>query len=120
MKVLIVDDSRTMRMVVRKTLRQANLGTFDIEEACNGREAMEKVSVWKPDLILSDWNMPEMDGPALLNAVRSSGNIYVKFGFITSQATAASHAIARSAGAAFMVAKPFSPEDLEVAIRPIL
>lgn len=43
MNILIVDDSRTMRMVVRKTLRQTNLGTFNVEEACNGMDAIQKL-----------------------------------------------------------------------------
>lgn len=120
MNILIVDDSRTMRMVVRKTLRQTNLGAFNIEEACNGMDAIEKLKSWKADVILSDWNMPEMDGLALLGAVRGTGNIGVKFGFITSQATPHSHLLAQNAGATFMVSKPVSAEELESVLRPLM
>ena len=63
MKILIVDDSRVMRMLVRRTLRQANIGEHDYEEADNGSDALDKLKAFSADLILSDWNMPSMDGP---------------------------------------------------------
>ena len=58
MNILIVDDSRTMRMIVRRTLRQANIGEHTYEEAENGRDALERLKTFRADLILSDWNMP--------------------------------------------------------------
>jgi len=61
MNILIVDDSRTMRMIVRRTLRQANIGEHTYEEAENGRDALERLKTFRADLILSDWNMPEME-----------------------------------------------------------
>jgi two-component system chemotaxis response regulator CheY len=119
MNILIVDDSRTMRMIVRRTLRQANIGAHTAEEAEDGRDALAKLKTFPADLILSDWNMPNMDGLALLQAVRASGNTHVKFGFVTSQSSVESRERARQEGALFLINKPFSAEDLEAALAPL-
>jgi two-component system, chemotaxis family, chemotaxis protein CheY len=71
MKVFVVDDSRAMRMIVKRTLRQAGFDNIDIIEAENGRDALAKIRVENPGLILSDWNMPELDGYGLLEALRA-------------------------------------------------
>ena len=120
MNILIVDDSRTMRMIVRRTLRQANIGAHTVEEAEDGQDALRKLQAFPADLILSDWNMPNMDGIALLEAVRASGNPRVRFGFITSQSSVESRERARLAGALFLINKPFSAEDVEAALAPLL
>jgi two-component system chemotaxis response regulator CheY len=120
MNILIVDDSRTMRMIVRRTLRQANIGEHTYEEAENGRDALERLKTFRADLILSDWNMPEMDGMGLLEAVRASGNTHTRFGFVTSQSSVESRERATGAGAAFLITKPFSPEDIEAVLKPLL
>ena len=70
MKILIVDDSKAMRMIVRRTLRQAGFGDHAVTEANNGKEALENVRQSMPDLILSDWNMPEATGMEVLRAAR--------------------------------------------------
>ena len=119
MNILIVDDSRTMRMIVRRTLRQAEIGPHSVEEAENGQDALTKLKAFPADLILSDWNMPTMDGPSLLAAVRATGNASVKFGFITSQSSVDSREQARAAGASFLVTKPFTAEDIEAVIKPL-
>ncbi len=116
MNILIVDDSRTMRMTVRRAIRQANIGTHQVEEAKNGLDALEKLKTFSADLILSDWNMPSLDGPGLLAAVRATGNTWSRFGFITSQSSVESRTRAQQAGAAFLITKPFSAEDIGAAI----
>jgi two-component system chemotaxis response regulator CheY len=120
MNILIVDDSKVMRMIVRRTLRQANIPAHVVEEAENGQDALQKLAAFPADFILSDWNMPTMDGPALLAAVRAAGNHHVKFGFITSQSSVESRETAQQAGAVFLITKPFSAEDLEAAMGPVL
>ena len=72
MKILVVDDSSVMRKIVLKTLRQAGLGDHDFDEAGNGVEAVAKIKEAAPDLVLSDWNMPEMNGLELLQELSSS------------------------------------------------
>jgi two-component system, chemotaxis family, chemotaxis protein CheY len=119
MKILIVDDSKAMRLIVRRTLRQAGYGGYEIDEACNGKEALDQVRASRPDLVLSDWNMPEMSGLDLLLAMVSEG-LTVPFGFVTSEGTVEMRERAASAGARFLIAKPFTPETVSQALAAIL
>jgi two-component system chemotaxis response regulator CheY len=119
MNILIVDDSKAMRMIVRRTLRQAGFGDHDVHEANNGKEALEHVRANPPDLILSDWNMPEMSGIELLDSLRGQGN-KVKFGFVTTERTPEMRLRATEAGAEFLIVKPFTPEDFKSALSPLL
>ncbi len=118
MKVLVVDDSRTMRMLVRRSLRQAGYESLDVVEAENGKEALEVAAREQPGLILSDWNMPEMSGIEMLQALRAAGK-NIPVGFVTSQATPEMRERARAAGASFLVAKPFTPDDVRTAMRTV-
>lgn len=119
MKILVVDDSRAMRAIVQRTLRQAGFSNFEIVEASNGKEGLEKAQGEDPGLILSDWNMPEMNGLEFLQSLRSNGD-ETTFGFITSLGTPAMQKEAASAGASFFITKPFRPETFEVVLGPYL
>jgi two-component system chemotaxis response regulator CheY len=119
MKILIADDSRVMRQIVVRTLRQAGHGGHDIVEAENGKQALEMVQTERPDLVLSDWNMPEMTGIDCLSALRASGST-VKFGFVTSEGSEEMRQRAAAAGAAFLIAKPFTPEAFDDALRTVI
>lgn len=119
MKILIADDSRVMRQIVIRTLRQAGHGGHEIVEAENGRQALELVHTEAPDLVLSDWNMPEMNGIDCLAALRASGST-VAFGFVTSEGSDEMRQRADAAGAAFLIAKPFTPEAFDDALRSVL
>jgi two-component system chemotaxis response regulator CheY len=119
MNILIVDDSKAMRMIVRRTLRQAGFGDHNVHEANNGKEALEQVRVSTPDLILSDWNMPEVSGIELLDSLRAQGNM-VKFGFVTTERTPEMRLRATEAGAAFLIVKPFTPDDFKAALSALL
>ena len=119
MKILIADDSRVMRQIVVRTLRQAGHGGHEIVEAENGKQALEMVTTERPDLVLSDWNMPEMTGIDCLSALRASGSD-VAFGFVTSEGSDEMRQRAQAAGAAFLIAKPFTPEAFDDALRSVL
>ncbi|MBL7254616.1 response regulator [Paractinoplanes lichenicola] len=119
MKILIADDSRVMRQIVVRTLRQAGFGDHDLVEAANGQEAFDMVNAESPDLVLSDWNMPEMTGIEVLRKLRAAGND-VKFGFVTSESTPEMKEQADSAGALFFIVKPFSAERFDEVFAPIL
>jgi two-component system chemotaxis response regulator CheY len=110
MKVIVADDSRVMRQIVIRTLRQAGFGGWDIVEAVDGADALDKVSAEDPDLVLSDWNMPNMTGIELLRSLRSAGN-EVSFAFVTSEGSAEMRTIAADAGALGLIAKPFTPDS---------
>jgi len=106
-------------MIVQRAIRQAGYRSLTVGEAENGAQALEKLQGEKPMLILSDWNMPEMSGIDLLVRVRASqGN--VPFGFITSENSAGIRELAMQSGANFLICKPFSPEDVQDALSPIL
>ena len=115
MNVLIVDDSKAMRMIVSRTLRQAGYGDGSLREAADGAEALAAIQSEKPDLVLSDWNMPEMNGIELLRALRAEGSD-VRFGFITSESTDEMREQAKAAGAEFLLAKPFTADQVAAII----
>jgi len=118
-KILVADDSRVMRQIVIRTLRQAGYDGHDVVEAENGRDALDKVGSEQPDLVLSDWNMPEMTGIECLRALRASGSD-VPFGFVTSEGSDEMRSTAAAAGALFLIAKPFTPEAFDAALAPVL
>jgi len=115
MQILIVDDSKAMRMIVKRTLKQAGLGDAILREAENGKIALESALADPPDLILCDWNMPEMSGMEVLQALREAGRD-TRFGFVTSEGTDDMRAAAHAAGAEFLIAKPFTAEEFALAI----
>lgn len=119
MNILIVDDSKAMRLIVRRSLRAAGYGSYEVEEATNGKEALDMIRSKRPDLVLSDWNMPVMSGLELLQAL-SGERITVPFGFVTSEGTDEMRERAGGAGAKFLITKPFTPEAMLDALRPIL
>ncbi|HEY9555716.1 MAG TPA: response regulator [Acidimicrobiales bacterium] len=113
--ILVVDDSRAMRMIVSRTLRQAGFGDGTLREAADGAEALAAIEAEQPDLVLSDWNMPNVNGIELLQALRAAGN-EVRFGFITSESTTEMREQAIGAGAEFLLAKPFTADDFAEVI----
>lgn len=119
MKILVVDDSRAMRMIVTRSLKStAAYSGAEIVEAADGRQALDLVASESPDVIMSDWNMPEMNGIELLEALRAQGDA-TTLGFVTSESTPEMFDRAMAAGAAFMVTKPFTPESLEQALSKV-
>ncbi len=118
-KALVVDDSRVMRQIVIRTLRQAGYDWVDVVQAENGREGFEAVRAENPDIVLSDWNMPEASGYEMLQNLRGSG-LDVPFGFVTSEGSEEMREKAAAAGALFLIAKPFTPEAFAEALSPVL
>ena len=119
MDILVVDDSRIMRAILQRAIRQAGYRGLIVGEAENAMQALETLRAENPKLILSDWNMPEMTGLDFLKQVRASEND-VPFGFITSLASAEMRTLAMSSGATFMLAKPFTADEIQEALSPIL
>jgi len=119
MKIMIVDDSAAMRMIVKKTLRQAGFEGHDISEAEDGAKALDVIKATPPDLVLSDWNMPNMTGIELLEKLAADG-VKIKFGFVTTEATPDMRTRATTAGAKFLISKPFTPESFKEVLGPII
>src|SRR5579871_1686610 len=117
MKIMIVDDSSAMRMIVKKTLRLAGFEGHDISEAEDGAKALTAIQASAPDLVLSDWNMPNMTGLQLLEAV-ASGGFKLTFGFVTTEVTPDMRAKAAGAWAKFLISKPFTAESFKETLSP--
>ncbi len=106
-------------MIVRRTLRQAGFANIQVSEAENGKEALAKFPEVSPDLVLCDWNMPEMNGIDLLRELRAQGT-KVNFGFVTSEATPQMREIATEAKAQFLIAKPFTADTFKSVLKSYL
>ncbi|NOX55112.1 MAG: response regulator [Planctomycetes bacterium] len=116
MKVLLVDDSGTMRAIQKRMFAKLGIPDGDIEEAADGVEALRLIEANRFDIILTDWNMPNMDGLTLLKEIRKrDGNIPVIM--ITTEAEKARVVSAISAGVSDYLVKPFTPEALEAKLR---
>ena len=110
MKILIADDSRSMRRIIVAMLREAGFSRHTIVEACDGAEGLEKAIAETPDVVISDWNMPNMTGIEFLQNLRTKGNA-TPFGFVTTEVSPEMRALATESGASFLIGKPFSPTD---------
>ena len=120
LKFLIVDDSPTMRRIVFNTLKR--LGYNDIEEAENGAEALEKLrSTEGINFVVTDWNMPVMDGLTLVQEIRGTAE-YAKVPIlmVTTRSVKDDIIEAMKAGVNNYVVKPFTPEVLKGKIDLIL
>ena len=119
MKFLVVDDSSTMRRILIKTLNQ--LGYQDVIEASNGREGLDRLSVNQVDVIITDWNMPEMTGIEFVRSVRADGkNAEVPVLMVTTNAAKDDIVEALRAGVTNYVVKPFTPDTMKEKIEAVL
>ena len=113
MRVLVVDDSKTMRKILKSILTE--LGYTEAEEACNGQDALTKVGAFNTDLLLVDWHMPIMDGITFVKTYRKQGN-KTPIIFVTSENEKTRVIEAIKAGVNSYVMKPFTPEILRERI----
>jgi len=111
LKVLVVDDAAFIRDLVRKTLR-ARFPGLAVDEAIHGRKAQQMLNKESYDLILCDWEMPEMSGIELLNWVRKEQQNAVPFVMVTSRGDKENVVEAIQAGVTDYIGKPFSSESL--------
>lgn len=118
--VLVVDDSAMMRKIVIKNLRECG---FDVSviEASDGKEGLEKFNAGGVDLILCDWNMPVMDGLAMVREIRKLGTEKkVPIVMITTEGSPEKVKDAVLAGATNYLAKPFTPDRFKEKLAKIL
>lgn len=118
--ILIVDDSSTMRKIISRSLRQAGLPIDDIYEAGDGIEGMAVINSGKNiNLILSDINMPNMDGLEFVKAVRGIGNT-TPIVMITTEGGEEIIKDAIDSGASDSIKKPFTPDQLQAKLGGML
>ena len=119
-RLLVVDDSRAMRAILRRVLECRSLGEMDIHTVADGEAALEAVDSFAPQLVISDWHMPRMGGLELLQTLRQTGHAKLAVGFVTTETSLPLLQQARTNGAAFIVQKPFRDEELQSAVRSVL
>jgi two-component system chemotaxis response regulator CheY len=117
MKILLVDDSKTMRSIQKSVLGQ--LGYSEIEEACDGQDALSKVGAFEPDLMLVDWNMPIMDGITFVKKIRVNDKT-TPIIMVTTESEKTRVIEAIKAGVNNYVVKPFTPDSLSQRINETL
>jgi two-component system, chemotaxis family, chemotaxis protein CheY len=118
---LIVDDSSVMRKIVERSLRQAGIELSEVMEAGSGVEALAAIQKKKPDLILSDINMPAMNGLEFVKKLQEvAGMKDIPVVMITTEASEAHVVEALSYGAKGYIRKPFTPEQVKEHVLPLV
>jgi two-component system chemotaxis response regulator CheY len=121
MTVLIVDDSSVMRKIVERALRQAGLDLTRVIEAGSGREGLTALGKERVNLIVSDINMPVMDGLEFLRQIRSQSLAQgVPVVMITTESGEEHVREALAAGARGYIRKPFTPDQVRERVLPLL
>lgn len=116
-KVLTVDDSRTMRDMVSFTLKGAG---YDVVEAGDGQQALTLIGANKVDLVITDLNMPVMDGLTLIRRLRAApAHRTLPILMLTTEADETKKAEGRSAGATGWIVKPFNPDKLISVVQKV-
>lgn len=109
-KIMIVDDSATVRQVLQMTLMQAG---YDVVEAIDGEDALKLFTENNVDMLVTDLNMPNMDGIDLIKHVRQKpGNRFMPIIMLTTESQAEKRTEGKKAGASGWITKPFRPEQL--------
>jgi two-component system chemotaxis response regulator CheY len=118
LKFLVVDDFSTMRRIVRNLLKE--LGFVNVDEAEDGMVALQKLRGDKFDFVVSDWNMPNMDGLTLLQNIRADEALKkIPVLMVTAEAKKENIVAAAQAGASGYVVKPFTAVTLDEKLNKI-
>lgn len=118
LRFLVVDDFSTMRRIVRNLLKE--IGFNNVEEAEDGMDALNKLRTGPFDFVVSDWNMPNMDGLELLQSIRADGDLgNIPVLMVTAEAKKENIIAAAQAGASGYVVKPFTAATLEEKLSKI-
>jgi len=121
LRVLIVDDSAVMRKIVERCLRQAGLELGEVSEAGNGAEALNLARQTVFDLILSDINMPTMDGLEFVRQLQTTENAgKVPVVMITTEGSESRVVEALSLGARGYIRKPFTPDQVKERVAALM
>ena len=117
-KILAVDDSASMRQMVSFTLQGAG---YEVVEACDGQDAFNKAKMGGVDLVLSDVNMPVMDGITLIRNLRTLPDYkFTPILMLTTESAADKKSEGKAAGATGWIVKPFNPDQLLNTIKKVL
>lgn len=116
--IMTVDDSASIRQMVSFTLKQ---GGYDVLEAVDGKDALTKLANKKVDMLITDLNMPNLDGIGLIKSVRANGlNKFIPIVMLTTESQEARKQEGKAAGATGWIVKPFNPEQLLAVVKKVL
>jgi two-component system chemotaxis response regulator CheY len=116
-RIMAVDDSATVRQILQKTLQGAG---YHVVEAVDGADALEKLSEEQVDMLVTDLNMPNVDGINLIRQVRTKpGNRFMPIIMLTSETQPERKSAGKAAGASGWISKPFRPEQLLAVVRMV-
>ncbi len=116
--ILAVDDSSSMRQMVSFTLKSAG---YEVEEAADGQEALDKARVQQFDLVITDVNMPIMDGITFIRHLRDEDSYkFTPMLMLTTESASDKKAEGKAAGATGWIVKPFNPEQLLNIVEKVL
>ena len=119
MKILVVDDFPTMRRIVRNLLKE--LGYSNVDEAEDGMAGLARLRSGKYDFVISDWNMPNLDGLAMLKEIRADAHLtHLPVLMVTAESKKENIIAAAQAGASGYVVKPFTAATLDEKLQKIL
>ncbi|WP_144394484.1 response regulator [Pleionea sediminis] len=117
-KILAVDDSSSMRQMVTFTLKSAG---FDVDEASDGQEALQAAKSCKYDVVISDVNMPNMDGITLVKNLRQLPDYkFTPILMLTTESTGDKKSEGKQAGATGWIVKPFNPDQLLTTVKRVM
>ena len=117
-RIMTVDDSATIRQMVALTLRDAG---YEVVEAIDGRDALERLAREPVDMLITDLNMPNLDGVGLIRAVRQDpANRFIPIIMLTTESHDSKKQEGKAAGASGWIVKPFKPEQLLGVVKMVL
>lgn len=116
--IMTADDSASVRQMVSFTLKQNG---YDVVEAVDGQDALAKLSGQKVDMLITDLNMPNLDGIGLIKGVRGGTiNKFIPIIMLTTESQDAKKGEGKAAGATGWIVKPFKPEQLIAVVKKVL
>ena len=116
--IMSADDSPSMRQMVSFTLKEAG---YEVVEACDGQDALTKLKTKKIDMLITDLNMPKIDGIELIRQVRQMPEYkFIPVIMLTTESDSNKKAEGKAAGATGWLVKPFNPPQLTAVVKKVL
>ena len=116
--IMTADDSASVRQMVSFTLKQ---GGYDVVEAVDGKDALQKLGTTKVDMLITDLNMPNLDGIGLIKGARALANCrFIPIIMLTTESQDSRKQEGKAAGATGWIVKPFKPEQLMAVVKKVL
>jgi len=117
-KIMTADDSASIRQMVSFTLRESG---YEVVEACDGKDALEKLGKQKVDMLITDLNMPNLDGIGLIKGARALAACkFIPIIMLTTESQDSKKQEGKAAGATGWIVKPFKPEQLLAVVKKVL